>query len=298
VESRPRFRWSLGAAIAAHAAVSVWMATARPARVARDSSTRPTEIDIDVESLLATEPSPAIEPAAASVGGERVAGAQPPATGIAARRERASAAEAPAPDVAGGGESWTFSPNEPAPAGTQLSSAALDDAVHAGVRASVAEGRTKSDPLKSVLGGFSQHDIDLGLVPGGQLVSLTRDTVRTSNAPVTGRATLELEVDANGAVVSVHVLDASSDWKDWEEVAAEIARAARTRTSNVPRGSRGFALKLDVTSSLRTVSGRAPTDQAFTKVFRALADPMDAIIDGTNSVQRVVAARIVDLQVL
>jgi len=299
VESTRRFRWSIAAAIAAHAAVSIWMATARPARVQSDSSTRTTEIDIDVESLLAAEPNAAVEPAAPSVGGERLAGARPPATGLAARREHASAAEAPAPDVAGSGsESWTFSPTEPAPAGTQLSSAALDDAVHAGVRASVAEGRTKSDPLKSVLGGFSQHDIDLGLVPGGQLVSLTRDTVRTSNAPTTGRATLELEVDANGAVVSVHVLDASSDWKEWEVVAAEIAKAARARTSNVPRGSRGFALKLDVTSSLRTVSGRTPTDQTLTKVFRALGDPMDAIIDGTNSVQRVVAARIVDLQVL
>jgi hypothetical protein len=275
------------------------MATARPARVQRDSSTRTTEIDIDVESRLAAEPNAVVEPAAPSVGGERVAGAQPSATGIAPRRERASSAKATAPDVAGsGGESWTFSPTEPAPAGTPLSSAALDDAVHAGVRASLAEGRTKSDPLKSVLGGFTQHDIDLGLVPGGQLVSLTRDTVRTSNAPMTGRATLELEVDGNGAVVSVHVLDASSDWKEWEEVAVEIAKAARARPSNVPRGSRGFALKLDVTSSLQTVSGRAVTDKALTKVWRALGDPMDAIIDGTNSAQRVVAARIVDLQVL
>jgi hypothetical protein len=298
VESRPRFRWSLCAAIAAHAAVFVWMATARPARVQSGSSTGTTEIDIDVESLLAAEPSAAVEPAAPSVGGERVAGAQP-ATGIAVRREHASAAEAPVPDVAGGGgESWTFSPTETAPAGTHLSSAALDDAVHAGVRASIAEGRTKTDPLKAVLGGFSQHDIDLGLVPGGQLVSLTRDTVRTSNAPMKGHAMLELEVDGNGAVVSVHVLDASSNWQEWEEVAAEIAKAARSHPSNVPHGSRGFALKLDVTSSLRTVSGRATTDQTLTKVFRALGDPMDAIIDGTNSAQRVVAARIVDLQVL
>ena len=195
-------------------------------------------------------------------------------------------------------DSWTFSPADPAAGGTLPSSAAFDDAVHAGVRTVVAEGAAKADPMKSILGGVSPHDIELGLVPGGELVNLTRDTVRTSDAPDVGHAMLEFRLDGTGTVVSARVLDASSDASRWAEVATEIVKAARARPSKVSRDAQGYLLKLEVTSAIRTASGRTPTDATLTKVWRAVNDPVDAVIDGTVPAQRVVAARIVDLQVL
>src|SRR5580692_8327611 len=284
----------MGAAVAVHAALA-WAATLRHSRIDSLESIQTTEMEVELESPSADAPIVAAEPT--SVSQERSSGpdARLSAARVPSRPESAApngAAEAP---TAG---SWTFSPTEPAGGGTPPSSAAFDDAVHMGVRAVVAEGAPKADPMKSILGGVSPHDIELGLVPGGELVNLTRDTVRASAAPDIGHAMLEFRLDGTGTVVSARVLDASSDASRWAEVATEIVKAARARPSKVSRAAQGYLLKLEVTSAIRTASGRTPTDATLTKVWRAINDPVDAVIDGTVPAQRVVATRIVDVQVL
>ncbi len=256
-------------------------------------------MEVELESPSADAPIVATEPAPASGSEERPSRPETPLSSARVPSRVESAApngSAEVPTVGGG--SWTFSPTEPAAGGTLPSSAAFNDAVHAGVRAVVAEGAPKTDPMKSILGGVSPHDIELGLVPGGELVNLTRDTVRTSDAPDIGHAMLEFRLDGTGTVVSARVLDASSDRARWAEVATNIVKAARARPSKVSRGVQGYLLKLEVTSAIRTASGRTPTDATLTKVWRAINDPVDAVIDGTVPAQRVVAARIVDVEVL
>jgi TonB family protein len=307
VDARPRFRWSLLAALAAHAGVFGWTVHAARAMTERAESRRATELDVEVQAPLleaAEAPTAVVEPALSPTRRENVARAadgrsSPTDTTAPQGSSSGQAMPSPAPSAEPASDgSWAFSPTEPSASATHLSSAALDDAVRAGVRATVAEGRTTTDPLRPVIGGFTQHDMDLGLVPGGEFVSLTRDAVRTSRAPDVGRATLEFQIDAAGLVASVHVLDASSDRTDWDEVAAQIAKAARSRVARVPSGSRGFVLRLEVNSSIKTASGRTPTDKTLTKVWRAVNNPLDAVIDGNIPATRVVAARIVDLHVL
>jgi len=286
----------MAAAVAVHAALA-WTATLRHSRIDNLESIQTTEMEVELESPSADAPIVAAEPGSVSQEGSSRPDARPSAARVPSRPESTApngAAEAP---TAGGG-SWTFSPTESAAGGTPPSSAAFDDAVHAGVRAVVAEGAPKADPMKSILGGVSPHDLELGLVPGGELVNLTRDTVRTSAAPDVGHAMLEFRLDGTGTVVSARVLDASSDASRWAEVATEIVKAARARPSKAARDAQGYLLKLEVTSAIRTASGRTPTDATLTKVWRALNDPVDAVIDGTVPAQRVVAARIVDVQVL
>lgn len=263
---------------------------------------RMTELDVEVESLAA-ERAAAIDSAFAPARPENVAHAEAHSSATATTAPQGSSSSealpAPAPSAEPPSDgSWAFSPTGPAPSNGHLSSAALDDAVRASVSATVAEGRTTSDPLKPVLGGFTAHDIELGLVPGSEFVGVTRDAVRTSRAPDVGHAMLEFQVDSAGHVASVHVIDASSDRSEWDEVAAEIARAARSRVARVPGGGRGYALRLEVTSAIKTASGRTPTDKALTKVWRAVNDPLDAVIDENIPATRVVAARIVDVHVL
>lgn len=255
------------------------------------------EIEVNVEPppapVVATvvEPGSAVSPREVSANQPRLRAAVSGATSSAPVE-----ALAPSPEPAASG-SWTFSPTSVPPGeANKLAAAALDDAVRAGTRETVAEGR--SNPLKPNLGGFSQHDIELGLVPGSELASLTRETVRTSDAPTIGNAMLEFEIDAAGTMVSAHVLDASSDWERWVDVAKEIVKAARARPSKSARGGRGFALKLQVTSTIKTVGGLSPTDNLLTKALRAVNDPLNAITDETVPQQRVVAARIVDVQAL
>ncbi len=288
----------MGAALAVHAALA-WAATLRHSRIDSLESIQTTEMEVEIESPSAHAPIVAAEPAPASVSQERSRRpeARLSATDAPSRPERA-APDGAAEATAASGGSWTFSPTEPAASGTLPSSAAFDDAVHAGVRTVVAEGIPKADPMKSILGGVSPHDIELGLVPGGELVNLTRDVVRTSDAPDIGHAVLEFRLDGTGTGVSARVLDASSDAGRWAEVATEIVKAARARPSKVSRGAQGYLLKLEVTSAIRTASGRTPTDATLTKVWRAVNDPVDAVIDGTVPAQRVVAARIVDVGVL
>jgi hypothetical protein len=294
VGSSPRLRWWLSAALAVHGLVFAWVN--RPAKPAEGAPTGPPmEIEVNVEAPPTPVPATVVEP------GPALASRETPTNQPRVRAAQGAASspspEAPAPSAepAASG-SWTFSPTSVAPGEARLSGAALDDAVHAGTRETVAEGRR--DPLKPNVGGFSQHDIELGLVPGGELVSLTRDTVRTSDAPTVGNAMLEFEIDAAGAMVSAHVLDASSDWERWVDVAKEIVKAARARPSKTARGGRGFALKLQVSSAIKTIGGLTPTDSPVTKVLRVLRDPLDAIAEGAVPQQRVVAARIIDVEAL
>jgi len=303
VDARPRLRWSLVVAIAAHAGALGWTAHAARATTESAERLRLTELEVEVQAPPAEWPAAVVESAVASVRRETIAraGAHPSTAASAGPEGSSSSAAMPAPapsaEPAGDG-SWAFSPTGPVPSAARLSSAALDDAIGASVRATVAEGRTKIDPMKRILGGFTQHDVDLGLVPGGEFVGMTRDAVRTSGAPTVGHATLELQIDSAGLVASVHVLDASSDRAQWDEVAAEIAKATRGHVARVPSGARGFALKLEVTSSTKTASGRTPTTSGLANAWHAMSDPLDAVIDGNSPVQRVVAARIVDVHVL
>ncbi len=294
-----RLRWSLLAAAAAHACVFAWTRARAPVAGANEPG-RVTEMDIEVEAPPPRDPGAFVEPSGAAGEPERTPHAEArrgpaahsphSATGVAV--EPLASSEEPSDGT------WTFSATGDAPSGTGLSSAALDDALRAGVRATLAEDKKKSHPMRDVLPAYTAHDIELGLFPGGELVSLTRDVVRTSLAPDVGHALFEFQIDGAGIVASVRVLDASSDRSDWDDVAADLAKAARAHPVRVPAGSQGLALTLDVTSALKTVSGSTPTDSTLTKALRAMNDPIDSVIDGTSPARRVVAARVVDVHVL
>jgi TonB family protein len=187
----------------------------------------------------------------------------------------------------------------PDPGSGPLSGDKLTEAVSAGVRAIVADEQRKQDPMKSVIPRFSPRDIELGLAPGAELAMWTRDRVRRSRAPNVGRALLEYRIDAAGIIGSVRVVDVSSGWNEWEQVAAEVARDARTAPPiRMPSGTKGLAVTVEVTSDIKTVSGRTPTDKLFGKIVNAITDPLDAVVDGRAPPQRVVAARIVTVDVL
>jgi hypothetical protein len=294
----PRF---VAAALVAHAAAMGWVVVGNhePARRAvspDEARIGAQEIRIDVEAPSTTASPDVVEPGSASPRPRTLAR---PSAPVEARGSPSigpvEVLTAPADSTAG---TWTFAPAGPASSGARLSSGAFDDAVRGAIRAAVAESSKTHDPLKRALGGYSQHDIELGFVPGGEFVNITRDAVRTSMAPTVGHAVFEFLIDANGTLTSVHVLDASSDRSDWEQVAAEIAKAASGHVTRSPRGGQAVAMTLDVTSAMRTLSGASPTDSTLTKALRAIDDPIDTVIDGTSAPQRVVTAHVVDVQVL
>jgi TonB family protein len=315
VKGRPRLSRFVGLALLAHAAAAAWVSrTALSARVVPQGAE--TELRVDIEPAETTAPEtappemppatpPATEPptasnaaaephVAASLRSATLANPAPAPQG----EPSTEGAPAPADSTSGG---WTLSPfasqgtvrSGAAPAGS-----AFDEAVRAGVRATVAEATKRRDPLKHLLGGYSARDLELGLIPGSEYVALTRDGVRSSRAPNVGHATFEITVDGGGNLTAVRILDASSNRFEWDEAAQEIMKAAHGQRTRVPSGSQGVVLTLEVSSDLRTTSGLPPATTAFGRITRAISDPLDAVVDGTVPLQRVIAARVLDVTVL
>ncbi len=308
VARRSSLQATLGIAAALHLGlIGVALRTATtPGEGAHEAPMELSVSEVEVEPPVAppapVTPNEAVEPAApesAPAVNPPVAG-RPPRT-ASSQPGQGAAAEVPGPPVpaaSGAAEDgWSFSPTggPTGPAGAL----GLGGAVGAGVRATVAESvrRERGDPLHSNTPIFSARDIELGIVPGSNLVGLTRDRVRIGLTPTTGHAVLAFQLDGSGVVASVQVVDASSDRADWDDVAARVVRDAHEAPpSRMPAGARGVTVTLDVQSSERTVSGAAPGGGIITKTLRAINDPVDSIIDGKTPVQRVVAVRIVGVQ--
>jgi hypothetical protein len=294
----PRF---VAAALVAHAVAMGWVVLGNHERARRavapdGAQIAAQEIRIDVEAPSTAAPPEVVEPASTPT--EPRTTVRPSASAEPRGASSIGPAEVLTAPADSGANTWTFAPAAPASSGAHLSSAAFDDAVRGAIRAEVIASSKTHNPRKRALDGYSQHDVELGFIPGGEFVNLTRDAVRTSMAPTVGHAVFEFLIDGNGTLTAVHILDASSDRADWEQVAAEIAKAASRRMTRAPHGGQAVAMTLDVTSSMRTLSGQSPSDNTLTKALRAIDDPIDTVIDGTSAPQRVVTAHVVDVQVL
>jgi hypothetical protein len=89
--------------------------------------------------------------------------------------------------------SWSFLPTTVSSAA--LAGRALDEATRAGVAVTVAE-ETKTDAARrKPLPTVSVHEIELGLVPGAVLASLSRELVRRSRVPTVSHAVLQFNTD-------------------------------------------------------------------------------------------------------
>ena len=302
-------RWTLVLAGALHALVAVWAARVPRPQDESASSDGIVEATIEVEAPPSEpHPSPALptgelsEPQASLSGATALRatlGHAPSAASVEAPPGPAASSE---PGAADG--SWTFSPTipgSPAPGTGALSGSGLGSATQGAVGAVVAEDVKKRQAFArshGVLPTFTPHDLELGIVPGGQLVSITRDLVRRSLTPDTGRALLEFDTDGKGVIASVRVLDASSDRREWDRVAAQIMNEARaTAPLQVPGGASGLSVTLEVTSAMKTVNGSSATGRStLGKVWGAVSDPLGTAADATTPPLRVVASRIVDVR--
>jgi hypothetical protein len=210
---------------------------------------------------------------------------------------------APVPSAATGSDgSWSFSPTKPSvqESGSVAATDAtgtLGRATAAGIGAVLAEAERKAEDRKRHPRVFTSRDMELGMVPGGQYVPLTRDRVRNSVVPLQSHALLEFWTDSRGLVARVRVLDASSDRRAWDDVAdALVEDAHSTFPLKVPSNADGLIVTLDVTSVMKTLSGAVTTRNPLVKALGAIQDPVDAVIDSKAVPQRIVAAKVVSVE--
>jgi TonB family protein len=315
VHSRRSLRWTLAVALAAHAGVLAWASHAareqpEPARVEGEAA-EPIQLyayeeetwgaraatDLEQPGEEATPQSDRSTAHHDRKGIEGTGSSTPPGGG-AVPGEPASAPATSAEPTSGG--AWTFSPSTgPGLQGGPLSGDALGRAMRGGVGTIVAEDARKREEFarKHTIPLFTPRDLETGMAPGGGIASLARDLVRRSRAPDNGRALLQFDTDGAGIVSSVRVLDASSGRAEWDQVASEIATAARGQPPlRVPAGARGLSVTIEVTSAIKTVSGGTPTHNPLARAWNAINDPLDTVMDSKSPPQRVVASHIVDVR--
>ncbi len=172
----------------------------------------------------------------------------------------------------------------------------VGDAVRAGIAATVAQSAERKRPPRA-LEGLHARDLDLGLVPGGELVTIAREATHRSLVPTNSRGVLEFETDERGAVTSGRVIDASSGNAEWEALAIEVVRLAQGKTL-----APGVVATLQVVSALKNIDGVTQTGKApsvldkLGAIAGAITDPLGTIAARSVPPLRVVSARIVDVR--
>jgi hypothetical protein len=321
-----RFPSSFAVALLAHASGIVAALLFFHGSQARELIAPPTpeELVVITEEPASESPPPTVSAPTA------IAGVLSGATrGVFARAMSTGASVVASPEAASIGGAPAALADPTAPAGSWSVSLVRDDAPKLDwSRAYAPDSAPRENAATaSVRAELSRRDRAIGMSVGAPLLALTRDVVRRSRAPTSGRARFEFRTDSAGVVASVNVVDASASREAWNEAAQTLAREARTRTLAVPPNTRGVAVTIEVASSMKTASGidrgetsvsiASPVATGVAKKSRAdqplrfgvvigpnqiditmHLGPGDAAHDATSADQRVVSAQIVDERAL
>ncbi|HEY8092045.1 MAG TPA: hypothetical protein VIF09_29490 [Polyangiaceae bacterium] len=110
-------------------------------------------------------------------------------------------------------------------------------------------------PARILRDGLDAHDRALGLGRAGPLVSAAHEASSPSVAPDVGAATLDVESDATGKVLSARVVSGSPDASAWTGVARELVRLMASRSVRVPADARGLRTRLRIVAERTSPSG-------------------------------------------
>jgi hypothetical protein len=97
-----------------------------------------------------------------------------------------------------------------------------------------------------------------GLGPEGPVLKRLVELTRQSDAALDANAVLRVATNAAGQVVSVDVVESTSDMRPWRAVAARLLEALREQRLRVPKGGRGVTMDLRVVSHVELPSGADP----------------------------------------
>jgi hypothetical protein len=103
-----------------------------------------------------------------------------------------------------------------------------------------------------------ERDRQRSLGPAGPVAAAARNLVLADDGLVETSAVLNVRVDSAGHVTEVYVLEASSQAKAWQLIAARLAKALNTATLRRAESKQGWDMKLRVASSVQLPSGAAP----------------------------------------
>jgi hypothetical protein len=265
---RFRARWALGSVLL-HALLLTFAATRRPQPAPAPAVVAKTEVEIDVvPEPLAPAPEEAHAPSDAVADDQRRA-----VPSGAALRDSVHTTEvvtdetAPSDADAGAapgevGETPSALPSAAAPhlslaeLGIEGTNPFLDRPDPAAVRAAKA-ARVKRRLDQALAQGITNQESARGRGVGSPVIRALESLMDASAVPLNGNASFTFVFDADGALVSSSLGQASGDRTTWARVVRQTAAALAGRKLSVPKGH-GVKLTLAVTSHLELPSGADP----------------------------------------
>lgn len=258
-----RVRWLLFASLAvlAHLALAVAL-TSLPARRAAPPPHRepsPELATFDVEAVPAEQSVERGTPAVESSHAPSIArAARLPSSGESTATPTGANTspepEPPAPAPTSDSE-WSFNP---AAGANPVSNAAIARAVEPQVR-EFGKQEAGGWAVGGLAPGLTEHDLELGLGQGGQVLSAFEARARTMDVAVEGWAVFDVGIDSSGRV-SVYVKDASTARDAWERVARTAVADVDAKRIRIPRGARGWRVAVRIEAKEQYPDGERPKD--------------------------------------
>jgi hypothetical protein len=259
-----RFRLALMLAVCGHAGVAMSLRLMPPA-TPLPSTDRDDAIAVSVEPAAASpvDPGTSIPPSAEK--SRALASRPPPALGLEARSATTSVShDGPEDDArrepAQAAEPWSFPGARPMDldVGSYWKRVATE-----GSAATPGPDRSSSNERlsKALRQGLADRDQEIGLGRSGPLLSAAHDAASTRIAPEVGGATLEIDSDPEGRIVTARVL-AADDAAAWNGVARELVRAMSAKRVRVPPGARGIRSRLRIVIERARPSGETVATHA------------------------------------
>jgi hypothetical protein len=123
----------------------------------------------------------------------------------------------------------------------------------------VGEKRAPGEGLRrSMADAIARSEQGHGLGPEGPVLKELVELTRRSDAALNATALLRVATSAGGQVVSIDVVESTSDARPWRSVAEQLLRALQGKKLRVPRGGRGVTMDLRVVSHVELPSGADP----------------------------------------
>jgi len=168
-----------------------------------------------------------------------------------------SSSASEAPEIpAGSATAWSFSPTGPMDLGIGSYWKSVASASSAPRPPPSAEEYARnSDFARRLSDDMRAHDLATGHSIAGPLVSAAHDAASPNVAPEVGSATIEIESDASGQIVAAHVVEASADRAQWDDVAEKIRRSMANKRLRVPVGARGVRAHVRIVAERTLPSG-------------------------------------------
>jgi hypothetical protein len=255
---RDRFRAAIAVAVVLHAASLVVKVRDRSAPLVPVAETAPSSVELEIDEMETPR-----EPRAQDQPGASVPEGTPMETGRRVARSEVPPAPGPAgsADLGGGGAEAPYAldpraePGAPRGSSVDLGIRPGDWSKWADPHAQATTGSGEGAPERrapapiSSTGGLREaleaRDQELGLGPGGAVLSAVQEATHSEVAPQLGSAKFEITVLRTGGV-EVKLAAVSSDVAGWSQVKERVAAALKRKPPRIDGGRNGVRLGIEV----------------------------------------------------